>query len=253
MRRYSRRKRSASLTVLSESCVASTASAQASKSGDNRSGLGLAVGLGANAGELRVAGCCQGLRSAWHAGDGNGGPVRRESAKTTRPRGPPLRAQSATRAAVVTITRTITVAAGVFAPGHLGGLTAIVPFELADAVLEETRTCERRLRMLPSRVGLYFVLAMCLFPRAGYLGVWAELTAALDGLGLAVPSGRALRDLRRRLGPAPFRSLFEVLAGPLGQPSTPGSGSAGTGRWPLTAASRSRCPIRRGTGRGWGS
>ena len=133
-----------------------------------------------------------------------------------------MRAQSATRAAVVTITRTITVAAGVFAPGHLGGLTAIVPFELADAVLEETRTCERRLRMLPSRVGLYFVLAMCLFPRAGYLGVWAELTAALDGLGLAVPSGRALRDLRRRLGPAPFRSLFEVLAGPLGQPSTPG-------------------------------
>ena len=74
-----------------------------------------------------------------------------------------MRVQSATRAAVVTITRTITVAAGVFAPGHLGGLTAIVPFELADAVLEETRTRERRLRVLPSRVGLYFVLAMCLF------------------------------------------------------------------------------------------
>jgi len=42
--------------------------------------------------------------------------------------------------------------------------------------------------LLPSRVGLYFVLALGLFPRAGYLGVWAELTAALDGLGLAVPS-----------------------------------------------------------------
>ena len=36
--------------------------------------------------------------------------------------------------------RTITVAAGVFAPGHLGELTWQVPFELADAVLEETRT-----------------------------------------------------------------------------------------------------------------
>ena len=81
---------------------------------------------------------------------------------------------------------------------------------------------ERRLRVLPSRVGLYFVLALGLFPRAGYLGVWAELTAALDGLGLAVPSPRALRDLRRRVGAAPVKALFEMLAGPLGQPSTPG-------------------------------
>ena len=122
----------------------------------------------------------------------------------------------------MTITRTITVAGGVFAPGHLGELTRIVPFELADGVLEETRTRERRLRVLPSRVGLYFVLAMCLLPGTGYLGVWAKLTAALDGLGLAVPSSRALRDLRRRIGIAPVRALFEVLAGPLGRPRTPG-------------------------------
>ena len=122
----------------------------------------------------------------------------------------------------MTITRTITVAGGVFAPGHLGELTRIVPFELADGVLEETRTRERRLRVLPSRVGLYFVLAMCLFPGTGYRGVWAKLTAALDGLGLAVPSSRALRDLRRRIGVAPVKMLFEVLAGPLGRPRTPG-------------------------------
>ena len=52
--------------------------------------------------------------------------------------------------------------------------------------------------------------------------MWAELTAALDGLGLAVPSPKALRDLRRRLGAAPVKALFEVLAGPLGRPRTPG-------------------------------
>ena len=109
-----------------------------------------------------------------------------------------------------------------FAPGHLGELTRIVPSGLADGVLEETRTRERRLRVLPSRVGLYFVLAMRLFPRAGYLGVWAELTAALDGGELASPSARALRDLRRRIGAAPVKALFEVLAGPLGRPRTPG-------------------------------
>jgi hypothetical protein len=52
--------------------------------------------------------------------------------------------------------------------------------------------------------------------------VWARLTAALDGLGLAVPSGRALRDLRRRVGAAPLKALFEALAGPVAWPRTPG-------------------------------
>jgi hypothetical protein len=37
-----------------------------------------------------------------------------------------------------------------------------------------------------------------------------------------VPSEKALRDLRRRLGPAPLKALFEVVAGPLAQPHTPG-------------------------------
>ena len=59
-------------------------------------------------------------------------------------------------------------------------------------------------------------------PAGGYLGVWGKLTAALGGLGLAVPSPKALRDLRRRIGIAPVRRLFEVLAGPQGQPRTPG-------------------------------
>jgi hypothetical protein len=56
---------------------------------------------------------------------------------------------------------------------------------------QQTGTWERRLRVLPPRVGLYFVLALGLFPRVGYVGVWAELTSALDGLGLAVPSAGA--------------------------------------------------------------
>ena len=93
----------------------------------------------------------------------------------------------------MTVTRTVTVAAGVFAPGHLGELTWQVPFELADAVLEETRARERRLRVLPSRVGIYFVLALGLFPGLGYRNVWAKLTAALDDAG--VPPRR-----RRRCG-----------------------------------------------------
>jgi hypothetical protein len=131
---------------------------------------------------------------------------------------------------MVTFTRTVTVAAGVFAPGHLGELTQFVPFELVDDVLERTRAVQRRLRELPSRVGVYFVLALVLFPGLGYARVWAKLTAGLrdlDGLEVAAPSEKALRDLRRRLGPAPLKALFEVLAGPLAWPYAPGVRFAG--------------------------
>src|SRR6266498_1056390 len=126
------------------------------------------------------------------------------------------------QSATVTVTRSITSAAGVYAPGHIGELTQYLPFELVDDVLSETKTVQRRLRDLPSRVGVYFVLALMLFPRLGYARVWRKLTAGLVGFEMPSPSEKALRDLRRRLGPAPFKALFEVVAGPLGQPHTPG-------------------------------
>ncbi|MBV9730108.1 MAG: transposase domain-containing protein, partial [Pseudonocardiales bacterium] len=112
---------------------------------------------------------------------------------------------------MTTITRTVCVAAGVFAPGHLGELTQYLPFELVDDVLEQTRTVQRRLRELPSRVGVYFVLALGLFPGLGYVRVWHKLTAGLVGMTVPTPSEKALRDLRRRLGPAPIKALFEVV------------------------------------------
>ncbi|WP_405182255.1 transposase domain-containing protein [Nocardia sp. NBC_01377] len=89
-------------------------------------------------------------------------------------------------------------------------------------VLVETRSVQRRLRDLPSRVGVYFLLAMCLFPEVGYRAVWDKLTASLTGIPVPAPTAKALRDLRRRVGVAPMRRLFDVLAGPLAQPSTPG-------------------------------
>jgi hypothetical protein len=39
-----------------------------------------------------------------------------------------LRVHSAIRSAVTTLTTTITVASGVFAPGHLGELTRVIPY-----------------------------------------------------------------------------------------------------------------------------
>jgi hypothetical protein len=122
----------------------------------------------------------------------------------------------------VTLVRSTTVAGGVFAPGHLGELTQLVPFELVDDILERTRCVQARLRLLPSRVGVYFILALALFPALGYARVWDKLTAGLWGLGLARPSEKALRELRRRVGVAPLRMLFETVAGPVARPTTPG-------------------------------
>ncbi len=121
------------------------------------------------------------------------------------------------------ITSTIEAARGVFAPGHLGELTQIVDFALVDAVLEETGRREKRLRLLPSRVVVYFVLALALFEHCSYRMVWSHLTSALVPLALARPAVSSLTRARRRVGAAPLRRLFETLAGPLARPGQDGS------------------------------
>ena len=163
----------------------------------------------------RRASACRGRGVA--AMECGGAPVERGLSRSHFPR-----SSAHVRVCHRSFARPITAAAGVYAPGHIGELTQYLPFELVDDVLSETKTVQRRLRVLPSRVGVYFVLALVLFPRLGYARVWQKLTAGLVGLDLPSPSEKALRDLRRRLGPAPFKALFEVVAGPLGQPHTPG-------------------------------
>ena len=116
------------------------------------------------------------------------------------------------------ITRTVTVAAGRFAPGHLGELTQLVPFEMVDEALAQTRAVQRRVRDLPSRVVVYLLLAGCLFPELGYPGVWRKLTAGLAGVPVAAPTAGALAQARRRVGAAPLRWLFDLLRGPAAVP-----------------------------------
>ena len=104
---------------------------------------------------------------------------------------------------------------GRFAPGHLGELTRIVPFEMVDAALDETGARQQRIRDLPSRVVVYLLLAAGLFADLGYGQVWARMIAGLGGLRRwRVPTAGALAQARRRIGVAPLRALFELLRGP---------------------------------------
>jgi hypothetical protein len=104
------------------------------------------------------------------------------------------------------------VAGGRFAPGHLGEVTQQVPFEMVDAVLEQTCRVQRRARDLPARVVVYLLLGGCLFAELGYSQVWGRLTAGLDGLPAAAPTASAMTQARRRLGPGPLRELFACCA-----------------------------------------
>jgi len=103
-------------------------------------------------------------------------------------------------------------APGVFAPGHLGELTRVVPFEMIDEVLADRGGSEQRLRRLPSRVVVYLLLAGSLFEDLGWAQVWARLTASLPGSHPA-PAASSLTEAMRRVGIAPLKGLFDVIKG----------------------------------------
>ena len=100
-----------------------------------------------------------------------------------------------------------------FAPGHLGELTRIVPFEMVDAVLAETGSVQRRVRVLPSRVVVYLLLAAGLFTEIGLSQVWTRLCAGLAGLEVGAPVPSAVAAARVRVGVAPLRALFDLVRG----------------------------------------
>jgi len=89
------------------------------------------------------------------------------------------------------------------------------------------RGCGRRFRALPARLGVYFVLGLCLFSGLPYRQVLRQLAGGLAGAlraaGWQVPASTALTGLRRRLGEEPFELLFGRLGGALWPGTAPWS------------------------------
>jgi Insertion element 4 transposase N-terminal/Transposase DDE domain len=112
---------------------------------------------------------------------------------------------------------------------RIGVLARWVTPDLVDEVLAEAgqAAAGRRFRALPSRLGVYFVLGLCLFADLPYRAVLEQLASGLGGAlaaaGWQVPAATALTGVRRRLGEKPFELLFWRLAGPLGAGTSPGS------------------------------
>lgn len=98
--------------------------------------------------------------------------------------------------------------------GHLGELTQVITPSMVDAVLAETGRVQIRVRKLPLRVTVFFVLAMALFGECGYRGAWAAMVASPKVMDID-PSAAALRQARRRIGSASLSLLFDQVKGTL--------------------------------------
>lgn len=110
----------------------------------------------------------------------------------------------------------------------IGVLTRIFHRDLVDEVLAETGRTERRTRLLPARVVVYYVLALCLFCEDAYEEVMRKLVNGLQFLGTwtdtwQVPTTSAISQARQRLGEAPLRELFARVARPMAAPGTKGA------------------------------
>lgn len=110
----------------------------------------------------------------------------------------------------------------------VGTLTRIVRRELVDEVLAHTGRQEKRSRLLPAHVVVYFVMAMAIF-RDGYEEVLRKLVGGLQFMGnwsrrWNIPTTGAVSQARERLGEAPLRELFTRIAVPLARGTTDGGG-----------------------------
>lgn len=110
----------------------------------------------------------------------------------------------------------------------VGVVTRVVPRDVVDEVLLATGRREKRRRLLPARVVVYFVLAMSLFFDDAYEEIIRKLVWGLDFLGVwrkewSVPTTGAVSQARARLGEEPLRELFQRVAVPVARPGTTGA------------------------------
>jgi hypothetical protein len=111
---------------------------------------------------------------------------------------------------------------------NIGVLTRIFHRDLIDDVLHHTHRTGQRARLLPGRVTVYFVLALCLFCEEAYEEVMRKLVNGLNFLGnwsdnWRVPTSSAMTQARDRLGEEPLAELFDRVAVPMARPATVGA------------------------------
>ena len=98
--------------------------------------------------------------------------------------------------------------------------------QVDDAVARSGRR-EKRERLLPARLVVYYVIALALFFGDAYEEVMRKMVGGLKFVtawekAWTVPTASALCQARKRLGEAPVKELFDQVCQPLATPSTIG-------------------------------
>jgi hypothetical protein len=110
----------------------------------------------------------------------------------------------------------------------IGVLTRLIDRDLVDEAVRDADRQEKRSRLLPARVVVYYTLALCLFFGDSYEEVMRKLTHGLRSVGSwrkdwVVPTTGAISKARMRLGAEPLRLLFERVARPMALPGAQGA------------------------------
>lgn len=110
----------------------------------------------------------------------------------------------------------------------IGVLTRAVPSDLVDEVLNYTGKNEKRVRLLPARMVVYYVLALTLFFGDAYEEVMRKLVGGFRFLRAwrtewEVPTTGAISKARVRLGAEPLEELFFRVAAPIATKGTRGA------------------------------
>jgi len=106
-------------------------------------------------------------------------------------------------------------------------LTGLIHRDIVDDVIRECGKREKRSRLLPAHVVMYYVLALNLFFGEAYEEVMRQLVNGLRFLGnwrdgWVVPSTSAISQARTRLGEAPMRAVVRADRGANGRGRHPG-------------------------------
>jgi len=110
----------------------------------------------------------------------------------------------------------------------VGVLVEAVPRDRVDEAVDACGVREvRRGGKLPGHVAVYLTMGLCLFPDDPQDEVAAKVTGSLSGFGVwdaawQAPTSSAITQARKRIGPEVIRRVFELVAAPVAQYSTPG-------------------------------
>lgn len=103
-------------------------------------------------------------------------------------------------------------------------LARVFPADLVNEVLDEHGCNSQRIRSFPAVAGVYYCMALSLYPAAAYEEVFSVVSQGLAwASGAAEPPGvhkASISRLRSRIGPAPLRDLVERCCAPMADPKS---------------------------------